>query len=64
MVTLADIHAALAYYFDHVEEIREEIRADRAYADEFFRNNPSMLDAKLNRGGSKRLIVTGAAHLP
>jgi len=32
-----------------VQEIQEEIRADREYADEFFRNNPSMLDAKLRQ---------------
>ena len=23
-ITLADVHAALAYYFDHVEEVRQE----------------------------------------
>jgi uncharacterized protein (DUF433 family) len=45
-ITLADVHRALAYYFDHVHEIQEEIRADREYADEFFRKNPSLLDAK------------------
>ena len=27
-VTLADIHAALAYYFDHRAEIDEELRKD------------------------------------
>ena len=48
-ITLADVHSALAYYFAHVQEIQEEIRADREYADEFFRNNPSMLDAKLRQ---------------
>jgi uncharacterized protein (DUF433 family) len=48
-ITLADVHSALAYYFDHVQEIQEEIRADREYADEFFRNNPSLLDAKLKQ---------------
>ena len=52
-ITLADVHTALAYYFDYVQEIQDEIQADRAYADEFFRNNPSMLDAKLNRGPLK-----------
>ena len=46
-ITLADVHSALAYYFDHVQEIQEDIRADREYADEFFRSNPSLLDAKL-----------------
>ena len=48
-ITLADVHSALAYYFDHVHEIQEEMRADREYADEFFRNNPSLLDAKSKR---------------
>ena len=52
-ITLADVHSALAYYFDHVQEIQDEIRADREYADEFFRNNPSLLDAKLKQGRLK-----------
>ncbi|MGD0363462.1 MAG: DUF433 domain-containing protein [Bryobacteraceae bacterium] len=52
-ITLADVHSALAYYFDHVQEIQEEIRADRDYADEFIRNNPSMLDARLMQGRLK-----------
>jgi uncharacterized protein (DUF433 family) len=48
-ITLADVHSALAYYFDHVTEIQEEMRADRVYAEEFRRNYPSMLDAKLGQ---------------
>jgi hypothetical protein len=52
-ITLADVHSALAYYFDHVQEIQEEIRADRDYADEFFRHNPSMLDARVKHGRLK-----------
>ena len=48
-ITLADVHNALAYYFDHVQEIQDEIRADDAYAEEFRRNHPSLLDAKLSR---------------
>jgi uncharacterized protein (DUF433 family) len=48
-ITLADVHSALAYYFDHVQEIQDEIRADGAYAEEFRRNYPSLLDAKLSR---------------
>ena len=43
-ITLADVHSALAYYFDHAQEIQQEIQADREYADEFFRRNPSLLD--------------------
>jgi uncharacterized protein (DUF433 family) len=48
-ISLADVHSALAYYFDHVDEIQQEIRSDRDYVDEFFRNNPSLLDTKLKQ---------------
>ena len=48
-LTLADVHAALAYYFDHLEEIQEEIRAEKALADEVRRNHPSLVEAKLRQ---------------
>jgi uncharacterized protein (DUF433 family) len=48
-ITLADVHSALAYYFDHAREIQQEIQADREYADEFFRQNPSLVDARLKQ---------------
>lgn len=48
-ITLADVHTALAYYFDHIEEIREEMRAERAFAEEFLRKNPSLLETQLHR---------------
>jgi uncharacterized protein (DUF433 family) len=48
-ITLADVHAALAYYFDHIEEIQQEMRAERAFAEEFRRKNLSILDAKLRQ---------------
>lgn len=32
-VTLADVHAALAYYFDHRDEIEQNIADDRALAE-------------------------------
>ena len=39
-ITLADVHAALAYYFDHVEEINRYIReADELVA--WMKANPS-----------------------
>jgi uncharacterized protein (DUF433 family) len=38
-ITLAEVHAALAYYFDHVEEIQAEMREERALADEARRNH-------------------------
>ena len=48
-IALADVHAVLVCYFDHVAEIQEEIRAERALGDEFRRNHPSRLEAKLRR---------------
>ena len=48
-ISLSDLHSALAYYFDHVQEIQEEMRADEAFVEEFRRNHPSLLDSKLNR---------------
>src|SRR5271154_5062422 len=52
-ITLADVHAALAYYFDHIEEIQEEMRAERAFAEEFRRKNPSLLETKLRQERSE-----------
>ena len=48
-ITLSDVHAALAYYCDHREEIQEEIRAERKMAEEFRRETPSAVEAKLSR---------------
>jgi uncharacterized protein (DUF433 family) len=48
-LTLADVHAALAYYFDHIDEIQQEMRAEREVAEEFRRSNPSLLEAKLRQ---------------
>ncbi len=40
-ITLADIYAALAYYHDHQEAIRQQIEDDRAYAEAFRREHPN-----------------------
>ena len=48
-ITLSDVHSALAYYFDHVEEIREDIRREKEYAEEFRRTHPSVLELKLKK---------------
>jgi uncharacterized protein (DUF433 family) len=48
-LTLADVHAALAYYFDHIDEIREEMRAEQALVEESRQKNASPLRAKLGR---------------
>jgi uncharacterized protein (DUF433 family) len=46
-LTLADVHAALAYYHDHREVIEAEVRAERAEADQMKLSHPSKLQQKL-----------------
>ncbi len=42
-LSLADVYAALAYYYDHRDELDESIRADEAYVAELRRRIPSRL---------------------
>ncbi len=51
-ITLSDVHAALAYYFDNIEEIREEIRHNDEIAEQFRAQFPSKLKEKLLRGAA------------
>ena len=46
-LSLADVHAALTYYYDHRAEIDHRIEEDDAHAEAFRRNNPSPLSEKL-----------------
>jgi uncharacterized protein (DUF433 family) len=46
-ITLADIHAALAYYYDHLEEIRQQIRESETFATQMAAETPSILQRKL-----------------
>jgi uncharacterized protein (DUF433 family) len=48
-VTLADVHAALAYYFDHRDEIHRDIEDERQFVDEVRQSTPSLLREKLQR---------------
>lgn len=48
-ISLRDVYAALSNYFDHIEEIREEMRREEQFVAEFMKNNPSALEAKLKR---------------
>jgi uncharacterized protein (DUF433 family) len=34
-ISLADVHAALAYYFDHREDVDRQIREDHAFSAKF-----------------------------
>lgn len=46
-ITLADVHAALAYYYDHLEEIRQQIRESETFATQMAAETPSILQRKL-----------------
>jgi len=46
-VTLADVYAALAYYFDHRAEIDRAIDDSGAFVDALRQQTPSKLTAKL-----------------
>jgi uncharacterized protein (DUF433 family) len=46
-LTLADVHAALAYYFDHGDEVRRQMMEDRRFAEDLRARIPSKVSAKL-----------------
>jgi uncharacterized protein (DUF433 family) len=46
-LTLAGIHAALAYYYDRKDEIDAEIDADEAWYEEMKAKTPSLVQEKL-----------------
>ena len=46
-LTLADVYAALAYYFDHREEIDARMTEDRTFAAALRARTPSKRDQKL-----------------
>jgi uncharacterized protein (DUF433 family) len=55
-ITLADVHAALAYYHDHLDEIRHDARCEEAAVDEAMRTNPSRVLAKLRTDRQKEKV--------
>jgi hypothetical protein len=46
-LTLADIHAALAYYFDHRRELDRAIEESEAFVEALRQKQPSKLRKKL-----------------
>ncbi|PPJ62274.1 DUF433 domain-containing protein [Cuspidothrix issatschenkoi] len=43
-ISLADVYAALAYYHDHREEIRQHIEEGEAFAKQLQGNKPSLVE--------------------
>jgi len=48
-ITLSDVYAALTYYHDHLDEIRNRIAEDEQFADELRARSPSRLADKLKQ---------------
>lgn len=46
---LADVYAALAYYFDHREEIDRQITEDERFIEQYARENPQVLEFRRRR---------------
>ena len=46
-ITMADVYAALAYYWDHREEIQRQMQEETAFADQMKLKHPSPLEHKL-----------------
>ncbi|MDH4244839.1 MAG: DUF433 domain-containing protein [Nitrospira sp.] len=49
-LTLADVNAALAYYFDHRTDIDKDMADGQAFAESLRQATPSKLKHKLNAG--------------
>lgn len=47
-VSLADVYAALAYYFDHREAIDQDIQAGEEFVDRLRKRTPSKLQSRLD----------------
>jgi uncharacterized protein (DUF433 family) len=47
-LTLAEIYAALSYYFDHQDEINKSIRESETFIKELRQQHPSVLARKLS----------------
>lgn len=48
-LSLASVHAAMAYYYDHREEIEIRRGESEAFAQEIAQNHPSLLQEKLRK---------------
>jgi uncharacterized protein (DUF433 family) len=46
-ITLADVHAALTYYYDNLERIEQDIQDGEAFAEEMRAKNPSKILQRL-----------------
>jgi uncharacterized protein (DUF433 family) len=52
-LSLAEVHAALTFAFDHLEEIRRAIHEEDAFVETLFRDHPSKLPPDLTDDGDE-----------
>lgn len=48
-LSLADVYAALAYYFDHREVIDQQIAEEQRFIEHYARDNPQVLEFRRRR---------------
>ncbi len=48
-LTLAEVHAALTYYYDHREEMDRSNREDQDFVEDMKQLNPSLLQERLRK---------------
>lgn len=52
-ITLADVYAALAYYHDHREQIRQDIESSEIFAKQLQADKPSLVEKLLKENHGK-----------
>lgn len=58
-LTLAQVHAALAYYYDHRDEIRAEIEEERLFVEQQRAGAPSIFEKVRHRNASDDSLPSG-----
>ena len=58
-ITLAQVHAALAYYYDHREEIEAEIRAGDEFVEELRAGQPTIFEKARQRNAQNDPLPPG-----
>lgn len=48
-LSLADVHAALTYYWDHRDEVEQAITAEHSFVEAFRKSSPSLLAERAPR---------------
>ncbi len=63
-ITLSQVHAALAYYYDHREEIEASILEEEDFVEKFKAENPSLLAEKVEERRAKNPLLGMMADEP